>query len=351
MWKRRGKLKLWFGLMGLLAGLAMGQGVRAATKSGRVIPTNDTGYSVVVKLPSQQIESKKALFDLRLVAGQSQTLQAVIYNSTDYDMKIAMAIRTANTTASGRIGYMKSAQPAEPTLRYRLTDLAKLAGPKMVIVPANSQKLVTARIVLPQTDFQGVILGAWCFKPVNADGTTPQKKARGKRSEVRLKLTVGQVPTPNVKLLNVKAGSYHSHQAVYPVLENSTATIISHLTVQTTITAKKSGKVVKRWRQSSVTLAPNSTFSPAIILRKAGLKPGDYQLKMRLHNRDHRWVVQRDFKLDATTAEKVNADAIKRSGIGGHWLVLFAMAVVFIVGWLVMVWRKHRRNPSRDKQG
>jgi len=345
---------LWrgLGMLGMLVfGLSWGQLAQAAntTKSNQ---TNQIDFSVSAKIPDNQINKQNSFFDLKMSKGQSETLQTRIYNVTNQDIKIQTAIHTAYTNGNGAIEYVTPAKSFDQSLTYKMSDLTKLQGAKTVTVPANSSKVVSAQVQMPDQDFNGVILGGWYFKRVDQKVTSSVKGSMNVKNQysyvIGLKYTMGTVPAPSLKLSKVTVGMTNYHRGIFPYIRNTSAVIVPNLKMATTITNKNSGKVVKTAKKSDVQLAPNSVYRYPMLTGKTKLQAGDYHLKMVVKNSDHKWVFEKDFTITAKTAKTYNDKSVDNSGINVIWFVVFGalgMLIIVLVGlWLFFFIKKRRQN-------
>lgn len=76
--------------------------------------SNNIGFSVAAQTPKNQIDKQATFFDLKMTAGQTQTLQTRIYNTTNRDIRVAMGIHTAYTNSGGAIEYVTPAKSMMP---------------------------------------------------------------------------------------------------------------------------------------------------------------------------------------------------------------------------------------------
>lgn len=347
------KLKqLWrgLGIIGaLLLGLQWMQVAQAASKTGQ---SNNIGFSVAAKIPDNQINKKNSFFDLKMTKGQSQTLQTTIYNVSNQDIKVQTAIHTAYTNESGAIEYVTPANSFDQSLQYKMTDLTTLQGAKTVTIPANSSKVVSAQVKMPDRNFNGVILGGWFFKRVDQKVTSTVKGSMNIKNQysyvIGLKYTEGKVPAPTLKLDKVTAGMSNYHRGIFPYLRNTSAVIVPNLKTTTTITSKNTGKVVKTAKKSDVQLAPNSVYRYPMLLGKTKLQAGKYHIKMVVKNTEHRWVFEKDFTITAKAAKTYNNKSVDNSGINIMWFVAFGalgMLIIVLLGlWLFFFIKKRRQN-------
>ena len=268
-----------------------------------------------------------------MTAGQTQTLQTRIYNTTNRDIRVAMGIHTAYTNSGGAIEYVTPAKKYDASLQYRVDQLTKIKGPTTVTVPANGSKLVSAQTTMPTKDFNGALLGGWYFKRVDQKVTGEVKGATNISSEysyvVGIKYSLGTAPTPVLKLSDVAAGMVNYHRSIVVTLRNTAAVMIPRVTMKTTVTAKDSGKTVVKATKQGVMLAPNTTFNYPLLLNKQKLQAGTYHLHLVAH-------------------KTYNQDTVDDNGISIWWLIglgaLGMLIVVLLILWLVLFLKKRRQS-------
>ncbi len=331
-----------------LIGLAQILPVQAADKG----LTNDVGFSVAAKLPKNQIDPQHSFFDLKMTAGKTQRLQAVVYNATNRDIQIQTAVHTAYTNSNGIIEYITPAKTFDPSLKYRMADLIKIQGNTTITVPAGGSKMVTATVKMPKQPINGVILGGWYFKRLDQKVTGRVKGTMAVTNHysyvIGTKLTEGQVPAPHLILDKVQGGMSNYHRGIFPYLRNVSAVIVPDLVTATTITEKSSGRVVKTAKQRNVQLAPNSVYRYPILTGETPIKAGKYHLHMTVKNSQHQWRFDKDFIISPQAANKVNNQSVDDAGIRPVWLVVFGalgMLVLGLVGvWIWLFIRKRRQG-------
>ncbi|KZT79187.1 hypothetical protein Nizo1840_2664 [Lactiplantibacillus plantarum] len=143
------KMMRWLGaILVMISGLAAVVPAQAANTD----TSNNIGFSVAAQTPKNQIDKQATFFDLKMTAGQTQTLQTRIYNTTNRDIRVAMGIHTAYTNSGGAIEYVTPAKKYDASLQYRVDQLTKIKGPTTVTVPANGSKLVSAQTTMPTKD-------------------------------------------------------------------------------------------------------------------------------------------------------------------------------------------------------
>ncbi|AVK64088.1 cell surface protein [Lactobacillus sp. CBA3606] len=336
-------------------GVASQNAQAANSSSSSSSASNNIGYSVAAEIPKNQINKKNSFFDLKMTMRQTQTLKAVLYNSSNKELKIATAIHTAYTNSNGLIEYINTTKTYDQSLEYKMSNITKL-NTKTVTVPANGSKVVTAQVTMPSGNFNGVILGGWYFKRIDDKVTGSVKGSMNIKNEysyvIGMKYTVGKAVTPNMKLTKVKAGLENYHKGIFPYLQNPTAVIIPNLTIKSTITDKQTGKTVKTAKKTGVQMAPNSTFRYPLLLGKTELQAGKYHIKMVVKNTDYTWTFNQDFTISQKDAKTYNKKAVDNSGINIWWLIglgaLAMLIIILIIGLIIYFIIKKRRQKDSD---
>jgi len=318
---------------------------------------NNVGYSVSAKIPKNQINKKNSFFDLKMKSEQKQQLQVRVYNITNQDIRVKSAIHTAWTNAAGSVEYVKPTSSYDPSLHYKMSDIAKIRGNNVITIPAGSSKLVTADVSMPKTSFKGVILGGWYFKRVDSKVTGTVKGENSVKSiytyTVGIKFTVGKEPNPDMKLGKVAAGLSDYHRGVIAKLRNPTAVIIPRLKVTSIITNRDGGGTVKSEKKENVMMAPNSVYDYPMLYGKTELKAGNYHLHLVAKNTDREWVFDRDFTITKVEADKYNHDAVENPGISIWLLValgaLGMLILILLILLIIYLIRRHQRD-DEDEQ-
>ncbi|WP_203637603.1 DUF916 and DUF3324 domain-containing protein [Levilactobacillus wangkuiensis] len=329
-----------------------------ATVKANAAAQNNIGYSVAAQLPKNQIDKRNSFFELKMKSGQTQTLHTKIFNVTNQEIKVKSAIHTAWTNSGGAIDYVNPTKTYDSSLKYKMSELTKVQGQKTVTIPAHGSKVVTAKATLPQmSGFNGLVLGAWYFERTDTKVTGNVKGANNVRNKyayvVGMEYVLGKVPSGNLTLGKVGAGLSNYHRGVIANLRNPTATIVPNLKMNTTITNRDGGKVVKQLKQSNVQMAPNTTFGYPMLYGKTPLKAGYYHLHMVVKNTDRTWVFDRDFTITKAQANKYNRSSVDNPGMN-MWLLIgigaLVMLLLILLILLIIYLIRRRRRDEEDTE-
>ncbi|WP_024626312.1 DUF916 and DUF3324 domain-containing protein [Lactiplantibacillus fabifermentans] len=310
------------------------------------------GFSVAANIPENQRNKNESYFNLNMNSNTSQDLKATIFNVTNHEIKVEMAIHTAHTNENGVIEYVHPLKKADASLKYRMNNITQINGSKIVTVPAQGKKQVIATVQIPKTKFEGVIQGGWFFQKVDdkvTGGVEGTLNVKSKYSYViGLSYTLGKVPEPNLMLDSVEPGLENYHQSIFSNLRNTAAVMIPHIYTDTTITNKNTGKVIEREKKENVQMAPNSGYHYPISTHDKDLQAGNYHLHMVAKNNQHQWIFDRDFTITRKMAKKYNRAAVINHRVNIWWFVLsgaLGMLLLCIIGSYIYI--KIRRRSQK----
>lgn len=337
----------------LIVGVIIGGGVPLIANAASA---GDIGFNVSAQIPKNQINKKNSFFDLRMKSGQTEKLQVKVFNISNEDVTVKAAIHTAWTSTGGAIEYVKPAKTFDSSLRYKMSDISKIQGKQTITIPAHKSRVVTANVKVPKTNFNGVILGGWYFERKDSKVTGTVKGASNMTNKysyvIGMKYTLGQVPNPSMSLGKVEAGLGNYHRGVIADLRNTTAVIIPNLKMDTTVTNRDGGSVVKHVKKENVQMAPNTTFKYAMLYGKTPMKAGNYHLHMVVKNTDRKWVFDRNFTITQAQASKVNKDSVETAGIS-IWLLValgaLGMLLLILLILLIIYLIRRRRRDDEDE--
>lgn len=310
---------------------------------------NDMAYSVSAKLPASQINHDVSYFDLQLNPGSKETIYVHINNSSNERSTFTISPNQATTNKNGVIDYSKHKGNKDRSLKNKLD---KIISPdtKTVTLEAGQQMDVPFVINMPKKEFKGIVLGGFYVQKKVKDTKASDKKVMIKN---RYAFVIGlsiqnksDAVTPDLKLLNAKAGLDNSYTTILANLQNPKATIIHKLNIDAKITPKGQKKVLYKTSKTQMAMAPNSNFNLPVSLNKNAIKPGKYTMhvKASAENGEYKWNLSKDFTIKSDEANKLNAKAVEVKK-DYTWLIYVGIAVLLIlIGVIVMLVLKLKRN-------
>ena len=119
---------------------------------GQVVRANEFNFSVTPILPENQI-GKSGYFNLKMAPGQSQELTLTLTNSTERTVVVEETIASATTNINGVIEYSPNDIKHDKTLKYNITDYAKIPA-EITLAPNSSQQVKVAQAEIAEKEAQ-----------------------------------------------------------------------------------------------------------------------------------------------------------------------------------------------------
>lgn len=320
----------------------------------------ELNFSVKAILPENQHDKDKTHFDLRMTPGQEQTIEVEVKNLSDKEIKVFMNPSTAITNLNGVIDYPdpKSDIVYDETLKYPFSEIANV--PESIDLASNETKKVPIRLTLPKTPFDGVIIGALRFyeEDTQKQEETKEKQGMGVRNRfdylVGVKISENDTPiTPELKLLDVKAGQVNYRNAVNIKLQNPQPVILENLSIETEIFPKNSSTPSYKQSKDHMRMAPNSYMEFPVYLMNKAFKPGKYLMKMKATDGDQEWKFEKEFEITKDEADKFNKESAIELEDEINWPLYIGIGVAIIIALLtiiffILIFRKNK-NKARNK--
>ncbi|HBM3881570.1 TPA: DUF916 and DUF3324 domain-containing protein [Listeria innocua] len=302
-------------------------------------------FSVKAILPANQASSV-TYFDLQMEPKQKQKLDVEITNQSKEQMTINCVANTAITNEMGYVDYSIPKTKPDETLKYPFADITEVSDSEITLEP-NETKIWSVNIQMPEESYDGIILGGLHFKEKTKEKTekeTKQEKEVQIKNEyayvIGVKLTEKTtIVKPELALNQIKAGSRNYRNVVEINLQNTKATLVGGLAVDSKIYKQGSEKVLHEAKRTDLSMAPNSNFNYSVDWENQELKPGKYKLHLVAKNKDDKWEWTKDFTISSDEAKKANDKALGLEKdytwlyiTGGILLLLILITVTYLIG-------------------
>lgn len=115
---------------------------------------------------------------------------------------------------------------------------------------------------------------------------------------------------PELKLNKVEPGLNNYRTTLLANLQNTTATMITDMTVTAEVYKEKSKEVLHKTVKNNQSMAPNSNYNFPISWENQSFQPGKYSLKLNAVDKaGHKWSFNKEFEIK-DDAKKYNEEAI-----------------------------------------
>lgn len=317
----------------------------------------DVGYSVSA-IPSKLQQNKKlSFFDLKAKPKQAFELQVEIQNNSAEAGTFKVAATNAMTSNNGTITYGPTTRKIDQTMKVPFTSIAKVKTPE-VEVPANSKKIVSMQVTMPNYEFDGMILGGFYIEKMAAK----DKNASGYSNQYAYAKGVvikenANVVHPNLEMPAVGIKKENNQINVAGTLRNPTMTNIADLDLQATITKRDSTKSIVTKKLTGYSVAPTTNFDALFQYDKQKLPAGKYTLRVKAQQTTgmkHKWDLTKDFVIAKDAAkpkESQGLTIVSKPNILLYVLLGVVAALLVIIIFLLWFFLIHkRRKNNQDKK-
>lgn len=311
----------------------------------------EMAFSVETVIPSNQIDTSKTYFDLKMKPKAKQKLLVKLTNTTKEPVTIAMSANTAITNDNGIVEYTHTKQKKDSSLKFDFADIVKVA--KEITLPANSSKKIPVYITMPKEKFNGVLLGGLHFvKKTDAEKDKPEDNSQVKNNYayvvgVSLQET-NKTVLPHLKLRSVKASQSNLRNVISANIQNDKAAIIPDLSISGKISKSNSDKVLFQTKKDGLKMAPNSNFNYLISAENKPFKPGKYVFEGTAKAGKQTWHFTKTFTIKDKEANAYNDKAVDLEK-NYTWLYLVIGISIFVSLIAVIIWLIYKLKKQQKK--
>lgn len=315
------------------------------------------GFTYKVVKPENQ-RSSVGYFDLRMNAGQKQTVEIELANGSDEEITIGVSLNGAKTNGNGVIEYGPSAIEKDKSLKYDFVDI--VTGPKEVVLPPKTMIPLKLEIAMPASDIDGVISGGIQLKQQTKE-EKDEKEKTGITNEyaylVGMLLSENDtVVTPNLELNKVYAGLANYRNAVFVNFSNVQPAYLENMTVDVQIMKKGSEEVLYDTKKAGMRMAPNSLIDFPVEMNGDRMEAGDYKAHILVTADDKKWEWTEEFTITDEEADKFNGQDVSLTQERGIDWKLIAMIVGGIIAVVVIIFFivrsvQQKKMKNRKKKG
>lgn len=222
-------------------------------------------FSVQSNLPDNQNNPEVTYFSLSMSPGDSQTLEVVIYNSSDEEIEVEVTSTFAATNSNGVIVYDGFIDQYDESMVYPFDEISNVVDSEIVVEPFSSE-IAYIEVELPEDSFDGHILGGVYVEQIldeteATEGVNIQNiysyaiavliEEDGNTTEVE----------PLLEIEEVEGTVVNHRTAIQTTFANKTPVLISDLTIEASVYREGSEQPMFHKEQDNFAVAPNSLFN------------------------------------------------------------------------------------------
>ena len=337
----------WMIGLSLFLGIILGQ----QTIVHADVQTQTADFEIQPILPEEQVNASLNYFDLLLKPDSTRVIQMRIQNFSNKKITVESSLRNAYTQMGGNIDFTTDSSLLDKSLKTSFTQIATLTkGDQKIVLKAGETKMLSTTIKMPKAGYKGMIYGDWHFlerlKPDTKTTATTSNYAysvgvvlRGTDYEVYPKLSYGET----APIL------YRRHPAMGIKLRNTQPMAITKASVDATILQKGFNGSKHVYKATNLSIAPNSLLNIPISWSYNTLKPGDYEIQVKVkgltffNKFPHTWEFNKKFTVADSAVKTINKQAMQKPI--NHWFygaIVSGALLAISSGFLVYVVRlKH----------
>lgn len=315
---------------------------------------DDLSFTMSVKPVENQIDKQATYYDLMVKPGMKQDLTVVVNNTGEKNKKIRITPTNAITNQNGLIDYsiQEKSFKNDSTLTHPFTSLVGAA--QTVEIAPNEQKEVVFLLQVPETPFNGIILGGFVADLVESEASDENKEGVKIVNKFQLVKAVSlrendQSVSPELVLNDVKPALVSYRTAITANLQNTQPVMFGKMTIDAKISKKGQSNVLKSKKVENLEMAPNSNFDFPISWENDPLDPGTYVLNLVATSGKKEWKFSKEFIIEAKDSQKLNNEAVDLNEKETPWLLYLLIAIVILLLLVIvfLIWKK--KKDDRDK--
>lgn len=300
---------------------ALGIVMRVNQKQAAAASNPNIGDEFVVRFskPAEQKTTEK-FFHVQYEPDSTHYIKANILNTSDHKITIKVSVNSAVTGDRGGILYTNNLLNRDKTMKYPFSEIASIPkeDQKVTLQPGDN-KIVKAKITTPKGFKEGTVMGNFKFSKV-PDKTSATQGIKSKY-EYQYGVIVDSIQPkvyPTMQYVSTEPTLSAGYAAYGVTVKNPMPALIVQANISASIS--KEGLFKKKYfnEVQNVAIAPNSKFSFPISANFDQLKPGTYNVKMRITGKNYwnkmpiTWTFNEKIEIDSAQVSKINQQAIKR---------------------------------------
>lgn len=269
---------------------------------------NGANFSIHAILPENQKTEGVSYFEFELQPDEEKRIEIEIVNGTSKEQTYSVEINTATTNMNGVIDYTK--RDVDDTIPISIGDIASVEPE--IKVPAGGTIKVPIYLKMPDTTFDGILLGGISVAEVEGEEESQQQVTNRFSYSIAIVLSQGEIEVPiNLDLIDAFPEQLNRRTVISGAIQNSASTIVNELTVDARIYREHQDKPLFHRNATGLRMAPNSTFNFGVETENQALRPGNYRMSVLATSGEQEWEWSKDFEITATQAKKLNDSAVE----------------------------------------
>ncbi|MHC5250218.1 DUF916 and DUF3324 domain-containing protein [Enterococcus sp. LJL90] len=341
----------------LMVGMSLIGGETAKATSDSSSASASGGFTYTIQVPENQVSDNQSYFNLMMTANQQQTLIVTVANPTEAAITVNLELNGSKTNRNGVIEYVNGEIENDPSLPFSFTDL--VTGPTSVDLASGESQDVEINVQMPETSFEGLIMGGLRLTLAEGDGTTNSDEGAVVINRYAYVIAIALQESdisgilPEMSWNRAYAGQANFQNTIFVNFSNISGALVGGMTVQAQISQQGSGEVLYESRSTSLQMAPYSFIDYPVSMGGDAMVAGMYTAHVLVYVGDQSWEFTEDFEITVDEANQYNERDLSLTQDPGIDWKLVAMVVagfLFVVILIFLVVRQIKKN-NRKKNG
>ncbi len=270
---------------------------------------------------NRQVDQENRFFDLGIEPGKKETIQVLVHNFSDKNIKVHSEIDNSLTQQGGGIIYRPTKDGIIKETSHTLMDVAKVhRADRVITLGPNEVKKVSVTITMPSEQTKGMIYGAWHFIEYGQKETDNHSNVSGSYA-YNMGIVLRGKPYeiyPELKYQGVNPTVRNGHPALGIQLNNTKPMAIKNAKVKAVVYKNGFFKDKRVYETDSVDVAPNSQWTVPISWAFDRLKPGRYNISISVKGNSYwnqlpmSWHFRKKITINQQQADKINQASVKK---------------------------------------
>ena len=296
------------------------------------------GFTYKIDYPAAQSGGQKGYFDLLLDPGKEETLKIQLANPGKETETILVAFNGAKTNSNGVIEYGPTEIANDLSLKFPFETLVD--APEEVELAPGEKKILEFTVKMPETSFEGIILGGIQLKRANQHQKQEEVEGATVRNSfsylVAVKLQNKETAVkPEIEFNQAIASQRNYKNAVGINLSNVKAVLVKNkLSLESQITKEGSQEVLYERKQAGMSITPNSQMDFFVEMGGEAMVAGKYNARILAKIDDQTWETTLPFTITKEEADKYNkrdVGLVQERGLDWKMVMLIVGSVLGLV--------------------
>ena len=313
------------------------------------------GFEVRPLLPSSQIDKSVGYYYIQTEPGKPQTFDMSILNTRNEDITVDIIMENAISTTNGNISYSGDLKRTHESLKDPITQIVK---PKetTVTVKAGQETALSFDLTPPDKSYDGLKMGRIIIK----EQDNKEEKGIVQKYQYGVGIITSESGEPfndgnKLEINDVKALIVNGSKVISAEIVNPEPKTIENLKVRSYVTKKGDSKKIKERSVDNFAFAPNSKVGYQIPWGLTNFETGEYTFHFEAQNEFDTFKLEKNFKIRADDASKLNKEAAFKVGTPNFIKILLSVtnALLILIFVLILVrnkkWEKELKNKRKKK--